>query len=146
MVKLFLIQNPEVVITVPDDYITGLVGDSWVVGGPYPMSLPRHLWELVDGYGTPHNLEEAAENYSDEMWDELGGVGMVRDNEYDIWYPSAAVRTIFKAGARWMSEEGQVFEADVEGGHAVASGVTLPFNLLNTYKDGDKVAVQIRKK
>lgn len=53
---------------------------------------------------------------------------------------------IFKAGVKWMAEQGQTFEAHVDNGCAIASGVKLPFVLWNTYEDGDVLKVQIRKK
>ena len=55
-------------------------------------------------------LDEAAEEYYDEMWDELGGVAMVRNNEHDIWYPSEVIETVFKAGAEWAFGQGETFD------------------------------------
>ena len=51
-----------------------------------------------------------------------------------------------KVDAEWMAGQGQTFEAHIDNGCAVASGVKLPFVLWNTYEDGDVLIVQIRKK
>lgn len=53
----------------------------------------------------PTNIDEMAEEYYDEMWDELGGITMVRNNEHDIWYPSSVIETVFKAGAQRIIEQ-----------------------------------------
>lgn len=59
---------------------------------------------------------------------------------------SHAMSIDFKAGAEWMAGRGQTFEAHVDNGCAIASGVKLPFVLWDTYEDGDVLKVQIRKK
>lgn len=74
----------------------------------------------------PSNLDEAAENCT------------YREHAY--------ARESFKEGAEWMAGQGQTFEAHVDNGCAIASGVKLPFVLWDTHEDGDVLKVQIRKK
>ena len=89
----------------------------------------RMAVELLSKSSLPSNLDEAAEKYSETFED-------LQD----------AIEDAFKAGAEWVAGQGQTFEAHVDNGCAVASGVKLPFVLWNTYEDGDVLKVQIRKK
>ena len=60
---------------------------------------------------------------------------------------NAAART-FKAGAKWMAEQGWHEEAVIKGSEDVVwltYNVELPIDLAKYFKDGDKVIVQIRK-
>ena len=50
------------------------------------------------------DLEEAADEYYDNTFDELGGFAETRDGSYDIFFPSEAIRRSFIAGAEWMSK------------------------------------------
>lgn len=91
----------------------------------YPLDLDRHLIIEGEPYDNnkekreayirgltdskpelPSNLDEAAEEYYDDMWDDLGGKAMVINYEHDIWYPSSVIETVFKAGAEWMAGQG----------------------------------------
>lgn len=79
----------------------------------------------------PSELDEAAEQYAlDSKAKPFGNIS----------------KESFKGGAKWMAGQGQTFEAHVDNGCAIASGVELPFVLWDTYKDGDVLKVQIRKK
>lgn len=90
----------------------------------------------------PSNLDEAAEEYYDNMWDDLGGKAMVINYEHDIWYPSSVIETVFKAGAEWMAGQGYTKE-----GVARPDDCEIWINFTDTdIKDGDEVIVQIRKK
>ena len=54
----------------------------------------------------------------------------------------------FKAGAKWMAEQGWKEEAIIKGSGDVVwlnYGLDLPIDLAKVFKDGDKVIVQIRK-
>ena len=82
--------------------------------------------ELIAQISSPQGLDEAAEEYG-------------RNTRYTE-IPA------FKAGAKWMAEQGQTWVCDIDRGRAVLNGVRLPFVIWDTYKDGDKVIVQIRKK
>ena len=81
----------------------------------------------------PSDLDTAAEKYSENI---------LANNE-DL---QDAIEDAFKAGAEWMAGQGQTFEAHVDNGCAIASGVKLPFVLWDTYEDGDVLKVQIKKK
>ena len=47
-------------------------------------------------------IENAANAYYSETWDEHGGIAMVVGNHHhDVWFPSCATDDFFKAGAEW---------------------------------------------
>ena len=57
----------------------------------------------------------------------------------------------FKAGAKWMAQQGFSQEETVENktlelGYDVLPGIDPIINLPNSFKPGDKVIVQVRKK
>lgn len=87
----------------------------------------------------PQGLDEAAKKYAWKKEEPLADgerLSCAFDPRIDA----------FKAGAEWMSEQGQTWICEIDRGRAVLDGVRLPFVLWDTYEDGDKVIVQIRKK
>lgn len=73
------------------------------------------------------DVNKAAEAYYDVMWDELGGIGTcLIENEYDIWYPSSVIETVFKAGADW--KEQKLMQDAVDG--VVYNNPTWPGNVV----------------
>lgn len=63
----------------------------------------------------------------------------------------AYARESFKEGAEWMAKQGYTQEEIVEDkslglGYGVLPGVTPIINLPDSFKPGDKVIVQVRKK
>ena len=136
MVKLVCKENPSIFIVAPDELVSEVGGNCWQVGGPQPITYPKHLWEKMDMdyVSLPSNIDEASEKYA--------------DTQNKNFLNPEIVKNIFKSGAKWMAGQGQTFEAHFDDGYgcAVASGVKLPFILWNTYEDGDVLKVQIRKK
>lgn len=80
---------------------------------------------------TPSNLDEAAEKYAEDTW--LAG---------ENW--GDAARRTFKAGAEWMTKQGETVEGEV------VSTSTDGWECVRLYKKlhsvDDKVIVQIKKK
>lgn len=87
----------------------------------------------------PSNLDEAAEEYADynsRRWHEDG----------DVYYDYSKIMDAFKAGAEWMTEQGETLEGEVMkdiNNKLVVSAKGLSGT---ETKFGDKVIVQIRKK
>ena len=57
----------------------------------------------------------------------------------------------FKAGAKWVAEQGYsqeeiVEDKSIEAGYGVLPGISPIINLPDSFKPGDKVIIQIRKK
>lgn len=90
----------------------------------YDEEAPKHdqQCEFEDGYFTgiatiskfidslpeekpSDDLEEAADEYYDNTFDELGGFAETRDGSYDIFFPSEAIRRSFIAGAKWQANQ-----------------------------------------
>lgn len=88
----------------------------------------------------PSNLDEAADTFAHNG--DVNGVGG-DDYEDDL-------RITFKAGAKWMAEQGKTVEGhliqDVEEGNGdfLLSANYIPY--CSKFKDKEKVIVQIRKK
>jgi len=59
------------------------------------------------------SLEEAAEEFYDNTFDELGGFAETRDGSYDVFFPSKSIRYAFIAGAEWQKK--QMLKDAVEG-------------------------------
>lgn len=93
-------------------------------------------WKIVSAEQPVEGLEEAAKRYAHSL-------GYDEDKDK---VEIAAAKDDFIAGAEWMAGQGQTFEAHVDNGCAIASGVKLPFVLWDTYEDGGVLKVQIRKK
>lgn len=75
---------------------------------------------------------------------------MEDSNEHRMLY-SRIFRRGFKAGTEWMAKQGYTQEEIVEDkslglGYGVLPGVTPIINLPDSFKPGDKVIVQVRKK
>lgn len=50
-------------------------------------------------------IENAANAYYGDTWDEHGGIAMVVGNHHhDVWFPSCATDDFFKAGAEWADQ------------------------------------------
>ena len=113
--------------------------------------LDNHYEEVDAAFGSSccygKGLDEAAEEYTDNpnnyaTWTEHFGA-------FDTVDDIALVEKAFKAGAKWMAEQGWHEEAVIKGSEDVVwlnYGVELPIDLAKYFKDGDKVIVQIRKK
>lgn len=82
-------------------------------------------------------LEKAAQDY--ELYHD------VDDSQPYLYTVRGDIAEAFKAGAKWMSEQGQTWICEIDRGRAVLDGVRLPFVLWDTYEDGDRVNVQITK-
>ena len=84
----------------------------------------------------PAGLDEAAEKWKEEHF---------RREYYQI--PKDAMSRSFKAGAEWMAGQGESHETEIVSrvtGNGLLPAVTCLVN--KSYKEGDKVVVQIRKK
>ena len=98
--------------------------------------------EMLSRSSISSNLDEAAEENSKNYYCSC----LENHNETGICDGCENVKLAFKAGAEWMTGQGQTFGAHVDNGCAIASGVELPFVLCDTYEDEDVLKVQIRKK
>ena len=81
----------------------------------------------------PSNLDEAAENH-------MLSITTLAFDERDVILS-------FKAGAEWMAGQGESHETEIVSrvtGNGLLPAVTCLVN--KSYKEGDKVVVQIRKK
>ena len=86
----------------------------------------------------PTNLDEVAERYGTEKHP-MTTTG-ANESAYD-----------FKEGAEWLAEQGYIQEEIVEdkaieSGYGVLPGISPIINLPDSFKPGDKVIIQIRKK
>ena len=96
----------------------------------------KHLIKLIRNYqqlSLPSNLDEAAEEFAKPYHDKM------------------AVIEAFKASAKWMagqgySQEEVVEDKSIEVGCGVLPGISPIINLPDSFKPGDKVIIQIRKK
>lgn len=114
-------------------YIKAYLDGDTAVGNIIPLrSVLESAIKYLSEPSLPSNLDEAAEKYERSI------------GSQDYCYLD--VEDAFKAGAEWVAGQGQTFEAHVDNGCAIASGVKLPFVLWNTYEDGDVLKVQIQKK
>lgn len=80
----------------------------------------------------PSNLDEAAEEFA---------------RFYDNGTCDGIAQECFKAGAEWMAGQGESHETEIVSrvtGNGLLPAVTCLVN--KSYKEGDKVVVQIRKK
>ena len=78
-------------------------------------------------------LEEAAEEYAPDFSDSIASKAAVD-----------AIRDAFKAGAKWMAEQGKTAEVGYWNQRGLSLRFDEPLEKLG-YKEGDKVIVQIRK-
>jgi len=81
----------------------------------------------------PSNLDKAAEEFAKPYHDKM------------------AVIEAFKASAKWMAEQGYsqeevVEDKSIEVGYGVLPGISPIINLPDSFKPGDKVIIQVRKK
>lgn len=91
----------------------------------------KGLTEQLESY-LPSNLDEAAEEY----------------NESESWRWEAPMyphREAFKTGAEWMAAQGTSYNTEI-GWIDGPTVLDWPDNILDGFKMGDKVIVQIRKK
>lgn len=97
----------------------------------------EHLIKLVRNYqqpSLPSNLDNAVEEYCSDNTP-LG----------------ATCRTCFREGVEWLAEQGYsqeeiVEDKSIEVGYGVLPGISPIINLPDSFKPGDKVIIQIRKK
>ncbi len=103
----------------------------------------RHLIELVRKTqpSLPSDLDEAAKQIVIQKHPCMEDCLILGDR-----LTRGELIALVKAGAEWMAGQGQTFEAHIDNGCAIASGVKLPFVLWDTYEDGDVLKVQIWKK
>lgn len=83
------------------------------------------------------SLKEAAEEYADKIEFDT--------NYNDEWINQEDVFNAFKAGAEWMAGQGASYNTEV-GWIDGPTVLDWPDNILDGFKMGDKVVVQIRKK
>lgn len=83
----------------------------------------------------PSNIDEAAETFAHNG--DVNGVGG-DDYEDDL-------RITFKSGAEWLADQGASYNTEV-GWIDGPTVLDWPDNILDGFKMGDKVVVQIRKK
>lgn len=96
MTRLICIKNPAIIISAPDELVSEVGGNCWQVGGPQPVTYPKHLWEKENQPSLPSNLDEAANNYGRDI---RLGYPRVMD-ETDKYICNA-----FKAGAEWYDNQ-----------------------------------------
>ena len=122
----------------PQDIIEIINDDGSITREDVNFKLRKAYIEgLIDNnISLPSNLDEAAEKTSQSAYSEPTADGFAKRSFF---------KRGFKAGAEWMAGQGQTFEAHVDNGCAIASGVELPFVLWDTYEDGDVLKVQLRK-
>ena len=127
---------------------------------------------LKDGDGRPHIIKSfeidgfhgwfCEVNFEDKTSTMLDNISILEQKELDEAAEEEAKKfgneyfpyrrwlsQCFKAGAKWMAEQGWHEEAKIKGSNDVVwlnYGVELPIDLAKFFKDGDKVIVQIRKK
>ena len=92
MVKLVCKENPSIFIVAPDEFVSEVGGNCWQVGGPQPITYPKHIWEKTDYVSLPSNIYEAAEKYA--------------DTQNKNFLNPEIVKNIFKAGAKWLAGQG----------------------------------------
>ena len=103
----------------------------------------------------PSNIDEAAGKYANKEFPDEPSCGQWGTGDYeppvDMEYPREIAKDAFKAGAEWMAGQGYSQEETVEDkclevGYGVLPGISPIINLPDSFKPGEKVIVQIRKK
>ena len=101
----------------------------------------------------PSNIDEASLKVYPKMsrLSEPHGVIPADNKTHYLGDANEENRVAFRAGAEWMAEQGYSQEETVEDksleiGYGVLPGITPIINLPDSFKPGDKVIVQIRKK
>ena len=105
----------------------------------------KHLIELVRNYqqpSIPSDLDEAAEKYASNR---------AKDPEQCYEYLYYEIIDAVRFGAELMAGQGYsqeeiVEDKSIEVGYGVLPGISPIINLPNSFKPGDKVIIQIRKK
>lgn len=94
----------------------------------------------------PSNLDEAAKEFEDKAMNDYDDIFVTEDGverpvlKYDFI-------DAFKGGAEWMARQGESHETEIVSrvtGNGLLPAVTCLVN--KSYKEGDKVVIQIRKK
>ena len=106
----------------------------------------KHLIELVRNYQQPSlssDLDEAAEEIASDIAPTHPDIG------WDECFEK--IKDGIKAGAKWMAGQGYsqeeiVEDKSIEVGYGVFPGISPIINLPASFKPGDKVILQIRKK
>lgn len=125
----------------------------------------KQICQIYDNFRSERDVATIAYNSDDTFWEHILAAynlsqpsllsnldeAVLKYEEFSDYPPASqeemlVVYSAFKAGAEWMDGQGQTFEAHVDNGCVIASGVELPFVLCDTYEDGDVLKVQIRKK
>ena len=121
-----------------DEYVQGKIED---IAGMCHRALDGQFGEIIEP-SLPSELDAAALKELQVYLPQGNGPDGI------CYFIAPQMLAMYKAGAEWMAGQGQTFAAHFDDGYgcAVASGVKLPFVLWNTYKDGDVLKVQIRKK
>lgn len=99
----------------------------------------RMAAELLERPSLPSNLDEAAEE-----WCKRNNKGIALCADKKSYYLAEGVDA-FKAGAEWMAGQGSSYNTEV-GWIDGPTVLDWPDNILDGFKVGDKVVVQIRKR
>ena len=84
-------------------------------------------------------LDKAAEEYAPDLPSYISGsISIAPESRQDL-------RDAFKAGAKWMAEQGETIETSIQSLDIVGKAKIL-LTLNGEYNFGDKVIIQIRKK
>ena len=118
------------------EYYQGFIeGAKWADAHPQEPSLPDNLDETVEKYANTHYGEFVEVEY--EFGDPIETI--VDDKPF--------VRDAFKAGAKWMAEQGVSTIAIVSTENGITEeGMKLISDYLDSLPDKTEVVLQIRKK
>lgn len=118
---------------------------SWITAG-------GDLGELIDELRKEINREPSlpADNL-DEAAQKVEDYYDVGDEHGYLYCHRGDIKDAFKSGAEWMAKQGYTQEEIVEDkslgfGYGTLYGITPIINLPDSFKPGDKVIVQVRKK
>lgn len=103
--------------------------------------------DLLSQPPLPSDLDEAAEETAKKYYCSC----LEKHNETGICDGCENVKLSFKASAEWLAKQGHSQEEIVEDktlelGYGTLSGIDPIINLSDSFKPGDKVIVQVRKK
>lgn len=101
------------------------------------VKVAEHLYDLLQP-SLPSNLDEAAFTYENDLWE---------SGFKDSGYTPQEVSDAFKARAEWMAGQGEIHESEIVF-RVTREGLLPAVTCLvdNSYKEGDKVIIQVRKK
>ena len=111
--------------------------------------LDNHYEEVGAAFGSScyygQGLDEAAEEYEKNEVHSISALGTDKDGFAHYMRSGTTFAEAFKAGAKWMAEQGFTVDA-VVGVNAFGQGYFFPCNDIPDMHYGDKVIAQIRKK